>query len=55
MVGVFKRFAKIGGDAATDHQDALRELVKSFIALVTATDFLEVRFPAIHAKDVQYL
>lgn len=55
MVGVFKRFAKIGGDAAADHQDALRELVKSFMALVTATDFLEVRFPAVHAKGAESL
>lgn len=43
MVGVFKRFAKIGGNAAANHQDTLCELVKSFMALVTATDFLEVR------------
>lgn len=42
MVGIFKRFAKIGGDTAPDHQNALCELVKSFMALVTATDFLEV-------------
>lgn len=42
MVGVFKRFAKIGGGAAADHQDTLCELVKSFMALVAATDYLEV-------------
>lgn len=46
MVGVFKRFAKIGGDPAASHQDTLCELVKSFMALVAATDFLEVSFPA---------
>ncbi|KAJ5587426.1 uncharacterized protein N7459_003191 [Penicillium hispanicum] len=44
MVGIFKRFAKIGSRAAADHQDALCELVKSFMALVTAADFLEVCF-----------
>ena len=47
MVGVFKRFARIGGSSATDSQDTLCELVKSFIALVTATDFLEVSFTPI--------
>ncbi|KAJ5160098.1 uncharacterized protein N7482_007102 [Penicillium canariense] len=41
MVGVFKRFAKIGGGTSTNHHEALCELVKSFMALVTATDFLE--------------
>ncbi|KAJ5893829.1 hypothetical protein N7495_005520 [Penicillium taxi] len=41
MVGIFKRFAKIGGGAAASHQEVLCELVKSFVALVTATDFLE--------------
>lgn len=54
MVGVFKRFAKIGGDAAAGHQDALCELVKSFMALVAATDFLEVRFPTVLAEVVQH-
>lgn len=42
MVGIFKRFAKIGGGAAADHQETLCELVKSFMALVAATDYLEV-------------
>lgn len=41
MVGVFKRFAKIGGDAPVGHQDALCELVKSFMALVAASDYVE--------------
>ncbi|KAJ5945720.1 hypothetical protein N7454_002559 [Penicillium verhagenii] len=41
MVGVFKRFAKIGGDTPAGHQEALCELVKSFMALVTASDYLE--------------
>lgn len=52
MVGIFKRFAKIGGDTAPDHQNTLCELVKSFMALVTATDFLEVSpFAAIGGAD----
>jgi nuclear pore complex protein Nup205 len=42
MVGVFKRFAKIGGSAPADHQATLCELVKSFMALVAATDYLDV-------------
>ncbi|PWY67190.1 cullin-4B [Aspergillus heteromorphus CBS 117.55] len=41
MVGIFKRFAKIGGSGAANHQDALRNLTKSYMALVAATDFLE--------------
>ncbi|KAJ5690142.1 hypothetical protein N7462_004534 [Penicillium macrosclerotiorum] len=41
MVGVFKRFAKIGGGPSPDHHEALCELVKSFMALITATNFLE--------------
>ncbi|KAJ5568429.1 hypothetical protein N7450_010915 [Penicillium hetheringtonii] len=41
MVGIFKRFAKIGGSGKSEHHEALCELVKSFMALVTATDYLE--------------
>ncbi|RAK99479.1 cullin-4B [Aspergillus ibericus CBS 121593] len=41
MVGIFKRFAKVGGGGAANHQDALRQLTKSYMALITATDFLE--------------
>ncbi|KAJ5713216.1 uncharacterized protein N7483_010397 [Penicillium malachiteum] len=41
MVGVFKRFAKIGGGALAGHQEVLCELVKSFMVLVTATDYLD--------------
>lgn len=43
MIGIFKRFAKIGGAGAADHHETLGDLAKSFMALVTATDFLEVR------------
>lgn len=42
MVGVFKRFARIGGSATAGHHEALCELVQSFMALIAATDFLEV-------------
>lgn len=42
MVGIFKRFAKIGGASAPDHHETLSELAKSYMALVAATDFLEV-------------
>ncbi|CAG7946730.1 unnamed protein product [Penicillium nalgiovense] len=40
MVGVFKRSAKIG-NTSTAHHETLCELVKTFMALVTATDFME--------------
>lgn len=43
MVGIFKRSAKIG-NTSTAHHETLCELVKTFMALVTATDFMEVRF-----------
>ncbi|KAL4802066.1 nucleoporin Nup186/Nup192/Nup205 [Aspergillus unguis] len=42
MVGVFKRFAKIGGSGSANHHDALTSIAKSYTALVAATDFLEV-------------
>ncbi|KAF5864788.1 hypothetical protein ETB97_006325 [Aspergillus alliaceus] len=41
MVGIFKRFAKIGGKGAADHHRTLGNLTKSYMALVAATDFLE--------------
>ncbi|KAI2733370.1 hypothetical protein CBS147332_385 [Penicillium roqueforti] len=40
MVGIFKRSAKIG-NTSTAHHETLCELVKTFMALVTATDFIE--------------
>lgn len=43
MVGIFKRFAKIGGSGAADHHNSLTSIAKSYTALVAATDFLEVR------------
>jgi nuclear pore complex protein Nup205 len=42
VVGIFKRSANIGSTSSA-HQDSLRELVKAFMALISATDFLEVR------------
>ncbi|KAL5343111.1 nucleoporin Nup186/Nup192/Nup205 [Aspergillus crustosus] len=42
MVGVFKRFAKIGGAGNAEHHDALTNIAKSYTALVAATDFLDV-------------
>lgn len=41
MVGIFKRSAKIGNTSSA-HQETLHELVKAFMSLVAATDFLEV-------------
>ncbi|PKY03551.1 cullin-4B [Aspergillus campestris IBT 28561] len=41
MVGVFKRFAKIGGAGAADHHSTLGDLTKSYMTLVAVTDFLE--------------
>lgn len=43
MVGIFKRFARISGTGNADHQGTLGSLVKSYMALITATDFLDVR------------
>ncbi|EEP80157.1 conserved hypothetical protein [Uncinocarpus reesii 1704] len=41
MVGIFKRSAKVGGSERTDIQDSLRELVKLYVALIAAVDFLD--------------
>ncbi|KAL4973159.1 hypothetical protein BDW66DRAFT_162335 [Aspergillus desertorum] len=43
MVGIFKRFAKIGGSGAPDHHGALTSIAKSYTALIAATDFLEMQ------------
>jgi nuclear pore complex protein Nup205 len=42
MVGVFKRYAKVGGAPATDNQETLYNLVKSYTALIVAVNFTEV-------------
>ncbi|KAJ5121374.1 uncharacterized protein N7515_009335 [Penicillium bovifimosum] len=40
MVGIFKRSAKIG-NTSNAHHETLLDLVKAFMALVSATDFME--------------
>ena len=46
IVGIFKRFAKIGGGEATPEiAETLNDLAKSYTALLTATSFLEVCLP----------
>lgn len=42
MIGIFKRFAKIGGTGSADHQETISDLTKSYMALVAATGFLDV-------------
>lgn len=42
MIGIFKRFAKIGGAGSADHQETISDLTKSYMALVAATGFLDV-------------
>lgn len=42
MVGIFKRFAKIGGGVGAGDHETLSDLAKAYTALVAATDFLEV-------------
>ncbi|RAL14630.1 cullin-4B [Aspergillus homomorphus CBS 101889] len=41
MVGIFKRYARISGTGVADHQGTLGSLVRSYMALITATDFLD--------------
>lgn len=49
MIGIFKRFAKIGGAGSADYQETLNDLAKSYMALVAATDLLDVcSVPEIH-------
>lgn len=42
MVGIFKRFGKIGADIGAGHHETLSDLAKAYTALLAATDFLEV-------------
>jgi nuclear pore complex protein Nup205 len=42
MVGIFKRYAKVGGTPTTDNQETLHDLVKSYTALIVAVGFTEV-------------
>jgi nuclear pore complex protein Nup205 len=48
IAGIFKRSANIGNTSSA-HQDSLCELVKAFMALISATDFIEVRNNVVHA------
>jgi nuclear pore complex protein Nup205 len=42
MVGIFKRYAKVGGTPASDSYEILRDLIKPYVALITAAGFVEV-------------
>ncbi|PGH11864.1 hypothetical protein AJ80_06929 [Polytolypa hystricis UAMH7299] len=43
MVGIFKRYAKIGGLAGSESNEVLDDLVRSYVALITAVGFLEMQ------------
>lgn len=45
MVGAFKQYRGIGGSVASDTRAALEEVVKSYVALMTMADFMQVRLP----------
>lgn len=52
MVGIFKRFAKIGGVGTANHHGALSDLAKCYMTLISASNFLEVcTHPAKIAAD----
>ena len=42
MVGIFKRSAKIGGEVSVDNRKVIQNLVKAYVALITAAGFVEV-------------
>ena len=42
IVGTFKRYSGIGLGASQDHSQALEDIVKSYTALLSMTDFIEV-------------
>lgn len=42
MVGIFKRYAKIGGEASSSHREVIQSLVKAYVALISGTGFVEV-------------
>lgn len=42
MIGIFKRFARIGGVTSAESDVVLEDLVKSYMVLISATDFVEV-------------
>ncbi|EED22944.1 nuclear pore complex subunit Nup192, putative [Talaromyces stipitatus ATCC 10500] len=41
MVGIFKRSAKIGGEVSSNHCKVIQNLVKAYVALITAAGFVE--------------
>lgn len=42
MVGIFKRYAKIGGEVSSHHLEVIQNLVKAYVALISAVGFVEV-------------
>lgn len=51
MVGIFKRYAKIGGEPASKHREEIHDLVKAYVALVSVTGFVEVSYPFIYQSN----
>lgn len=45
MVGIFKRYAKVGGLDGGEVSETLEDLVKSYVALIDAVGFLQVSPP----------
>jgi Nuclear pore complex scaffold, nucleoporins 186/192/205 len=46
MVGVFKRYNGIGGSVSAESRTPLENVVKSYIALMSMADFVEVSVPS---------
>ena len=42
IVGMFKRYAVIGNAAAADPPEGLKDIIRSYTALLSMTDFIEV-------------
>jgi nuclear pore complex protein Nup205 len=42
MVGLFKRHAKIGGEVPSNYREVIQNLVKAYVALISAAGFVEV-------------
>jgi Nuclear pore complex scaffold, nucleoporins 186/192/205 len=45
MVGAFKRYRGIGGAVAAESRAALEEVVRSYVALMSMADFMQVGLP----------
>lgn len=45
MVGAFKRYRGIGGEVAPGSRAVLEDVVKSYVALMSMADFMQVRLP----------